>query len=134
MIRITRWSPDTCECVIDYEWDDSVPQNLRTHSISKVIKKCSLHQIVPTEEDNFNVVTDENQRKNKVMGDIVDNLPALTKLDENGNKLLKDGVIQWYYDSDRVLHIIAPTLSAIEKKDIEGLSDSKYDVGKVKVN
>lgn len=36
MKRITTWSPDTCNCVIEYEWDDTEDQNTRKHKFVKV--------------------------------------------------------------------------------------------------
>lgn len=30
-IQTTRWSPDTCNCVILYQWDDALPDDQRVH-------------------------------------------------------------------------------------------------------
>jgi hypothetical protein len=32
MIQTTTWRPDTCGCIISYQWDDAVPQATRTHT------------------------------------------------------------------------------------------------------
>lgn len=29
--RTTRWEPDTCDCVVEYDWDDAVSQDTRVH-------------------------------------------------------------------------------------------------------
>ena len=31
-IKTTTWSPDTCDCVLHYSWDDEVPQDERVHT------------------------------------------------------------------------------------------------------
>jgi len=32
MLQTTTWSPNTCGCVIIYQWDDSIPEASRTHT------------------------------------------------------------------------------------------------------
>jgi hypothetical protein len=32
MIQTTTWRPDTCKCVITYQWDDTISENARTHT------------------------------------------------------------------------------------------------------
>lgn len=64
VIRTTRWSPDTCGCVLEYDWDDAVSQDARTHTFARVVERCSVHAEIPVDEDNFNTVTGENKRKN----------------------------------------------------------------------
>lgn len=41
--HITTWRPDTCECEVQYSWDDSVPAEERVHSLHKVVKACAEH-------------------------------------------------------------------------------------------
>ena len=41
--RTTRWSPDTCDCIVEFTWDDSVREDQRTHTLSNVINKCPAH-------------------------------------------------------------------------------------------
>ena len=35
-MKITRWSPSTCKCVIDYEWDRDLSEDQRTHKFVSV--------------------------------------------------------------------------------------------------
>ena len=111
-IQITRWSPDTCRCVIDYQWDDSVPQEKREHTVSSIVSKCSFHDQLPDDNTHYGTVIDENQNKNIVLSKIQDNVPAATETDTKGNVSLKEGVILWSFDSNRNLVIEAPTLSS----------------------
>lgn len=43
----TRWRPDTCACVIDYEWDDDAPIEAREH-VPVAIEACPIH---PSSDD-----------------------------------------------------------------------------------
>jgi len=63
MKKITTWSPDTCDCVINYEWDDTTPEDTRTHTVSSVVKKCSFHEGLNLSA-NYDAILEENTRKN----------------------------------------------------------------------
>jgi len=43
MIRTTRWYPDTCDCIVEYQWDDDVPEAEREHRISRMVAQCAEH-------------------------------------------------------------------------------------------
>lgn len=74
MIQTTHWSPDTCGCVFDYQWDDTLSGDERVHTVSKIVHTCSEHQIVKLNPSgHFSVVVDENVRKNKVYGKFTEN-------------------------------------------------------------
>jgi hypothetical protein len=47
-LQVTTWSPNTCGCVISYQWDDTVPQASRTHKFVSVdhTKCVSVHPAV----------------------------------------------------------------------------------------
>ena len=34
--HLTRWRPDTCGCVIEYEWDSDRPEEARRHGPLKL--------------------------------------------------------------------------------------------------
>ncbi len=40
--HLTRWRPDTCGCVIEYEWDDAEAEEARQH-VPKKIDACPDH-------------------------------------------------------------------------------------------
>ena len=42
-IQTTQWSPDTCGCSFEYEWDDEEPQDKRQHHFKNVVKECVSH-------------------------------------------------------------------------------------------
>jgi len=65
MRKVTRWYPDTCDCVIEYEWDDSESEEVRTHTLKRVVAKCHAHKAVD-HNSLFDVVLEENRRKNHV--------------------------------------------------------------------
>lgn len=77
VIKITRWSPDTCGCTIDYEWDTEVPASERIHTLKEFIKICNKHRPSNTISSNnitesvhqhsitlYEQVVEENRRKN----------------------------------------------------------------------
>jgi hypothetical protein len=67
--KVTRWSPDTCDCVIEYSWDDAVPQEQRVHTVSRIVQKCSTHaKLGLSDAHHFAHVLAENQRKNQASG------------------------------------------------------------------
>ena len=63
---VTRWQPDTCECIIEYNEDGT---------LSNVVNACDAHQ-GDDEETVYQNVKEENPRKNKSFKEILDNAPA----------------------------------------------------------
>jgi hypothetical protein len=43
MIKTTRHSPDTCGCVILYDWDTEHPEDTRIHTNYRFEKQCAEH-------------------------------------------------------------------------------------------
>lgn len=128
MKHINRWYPDTCDCVIEYEWDDSEVENERTQRVVRFVKVCDAHQkllavnakiigngenteVVMSQEDKerlWKQVVDENKRKNYVLVEIMNQVPEITEevITPDGNKMkdLKKGIIyQWRFDENRNL-------------------------------
>lgn len=117
MIRTNVWSPDTCDCKIIYQWDDSLPQDQwvfeaveeTVASNGEIIKRhtCQAHiteAFNGKHKKHMAKVLDENQRKNVVLG----------KLKEiHGENFEAD----WAFDQDRKLVITTKTrkLSKIEE-------------------
>lgn len=110
MVKITRWSPDTCKCTLDYEWDDSVPQEHRIHAFKETIKRCDEHAGFKSGKDHYEHVVSENQSKNNVHSEMLKN-PKLsrTRKNENGEDILElaPGIsYEWSFsgkDADRRL-------------------------------
>lgn len=138
MIKKTLWKPDTCECEIEYEWDDTQKEDVRIHLASRVIKACEIHKALADKiTDHFSVVLEENQRKNKFLAQIIENCPSLVSeiIDANGNviKKLKSSLeYKWSFDEDRNLEIELTGLSPSEKTIINNLAIN-FVGGKVKI-
>jgi hypothetical protein len=75
-IKTTRYSPDTCECVLEYTWDDTVAEENRTHTLSNFINRCSAHSSLSSDNDRWNTIFDENPRKNIALKTVLDNGPT----------------------------------------------------------
>jgi len=110
----TRWHPDTCECVLEYD-------NIINDQVinPKVIKKCSAH----TSHSNdkvFDIVSNENRRKNFTLWEAQQIDPAI-KIDD----------YHWRFDNERVLHIdfknpITPT----RKISLQGRLNTRFGMNK----
>lgn len=61
--RVTKWSPDTCGCVIHFAWDDSTSQEDRVHTFEAYEVKCAEHGHLDGQE-LMDAVTAKNQAKN----------------------------------------------------------------------
>lgn len=90
-IHTTRWSPDTCDCVIEYTWDDTENEDTRTHNYSKAVVKCTVHATtLPT--NHFESVLAENIAKNKMRNWLIDNIPTSRKTLPDGGLDLSDSI------------------------------------------
>jgi len=123
MKQVTRWSPDSCGCVLEYEWDDAVPATARTHTFKTVVKKCSSHSAL-TDKDIYNQVLSENTRKNKVFGIAQQFLPEIKS--ENYN---------WSFDDKRILKVgfIDIPVSGEQMNQIRNAIQQEIVVGAVEV-
>lgn len=72
MKRTTIWKPDTCKCVIEYEWDDALNEDTRIHEVKNILERCEAHQLT-LDEEVFITVEEENRRKNKTIDLIYQN-------------------------------------------------------------
>src|SRR5687768_15014557 len=72
-MRITQWSPDTCDCVLSYSWDDEVPSDQRVHSPHSMTRACPAHSGRPVAA-HFSEVLGENQHKNYSLGQVMQTL------------------------------------------------------------
>ena len=126
---VTRWSPDTCECIIEYN-DDL--------SLSRVVQACDAHK-GGTESTTFNAVLEENPRKNKSFKEILDNAPpGMYDTDpESGARLFKKGItvdFEWSgVAPNRMLQLVVKgiSLTANQKNAVQAKLDNKFGAGKV---
>lgn len=128
MIKTTTWRPDTCDCELEYSWDDILDENTRTHTISKINKACSYHQIADKDK-HYNIVLDENQRKNNLLGKILKNVPTavdeIIQDDGSTTKQLKKGrQYKWSFDANRKLIVDLVGFTTKEKTAIQTLANN----------
>lgn len=123
MKKVTQWSPDTCGCVLEYEWDDSQDENTRTHSFKRVIKACPEHAALAG-QPHYDQVRSENTRKNITFGEIKKAHPQVTA--EN---------YLWFWDNGRVLQVslVGVDLPEAAKQGLQIALDARFGAGKVKI-
>ncbi len=128
-IRTTRWSPDTCGCVVEYSWDDTVAADQRAHTTTRVTP-CVAHPNAQQHvgADPFSAATvwgDENVgRKSRLEARLL----AATVIG------LKPGSYAWFFDAQRVLNVSLPSLSAAQKQAAQTWCDNNIGAGKVLVS
>ena len=138
VINITRWSPDTCDCVIEYSWDSTQPESSRTHTLSNYINKCAAHAALADDNTRWNTVFEENPRKNQALQNILDNSPTTALYDiVNGNRQLKAALgFNFSFTGtapNRVLTIsfLGISLTTNQKNTIQTFLNTRFGVGKV---
>lgn len=102
--KTTRWQPDTCDCIIEYDWDDETTEDEREHfnfrslsfteadvddgsgnlKMERRLVHCSHHHMLPHSEDRALHVLAENQSKNLIHG-------FLQQHDKHGSDTLDSG-------------------------------------------
>lgn len=123
MKNITRWSPDTCECVIEYEWDTEESEDTRIHSPKKIVKACSVHA-----GNNVHLlhakVSVENTGKNQAFAKLLQAVPAEHKqeiVNPKTQEVSYSFIVEpkWNFTDERKLVIEHPALS--DKKIVSKL-------------
>ena len=131
-IQITRWTLDTCGCSVEYQWDDAVTQDLRVHTLANVVSKCARHTLLgEAGAAHWNRISEENPRKNRLLGRLVAQFPALTRTDADGNVVLKDGAVSAVYDANHVLVVTIPVLTVPQRTAAQTWADANLGIGKV---
>jgi len=136
-IRTTRWANDTCDCVVEYTVDDSVPQDNMVPTLSTIVNKCSFHSSLPSDTDVWNALKEENPRKNNALQHILDNGPAGLSDIVGSTKILKQGITYNFSYSgiapNRVLTVsfTGITITPAQKTTAQTFLNNKFGVGKV---
>jgi hypothetical protein len=135
-INTTRWSPDTCSCVVEYSWDSEAPPENRTHELTS-IQKCPVHSSL-SDSEAYAVLTEENPRKNNTLQSALDNGPtALYDINPDGARVLKQNITYNFSWSgtvpNRVLTIsfTGINLTTQQKNAIQNFLNNKFGSGKV---
>lgn len=141
VLKTTRWSADTCDCIFDYTWDDSVPNDQIIINFKTTIQQCSnhIHLTGNNKKDTYDSVNEENKRKNGSIGELLDKAAAdFGELDPNsGSMVLKKGItLTWDWSGvapNRVMTLTVSgiTLSAQKKTAAQNFLNNKFGVGKV---
>lgn len=82
-MNVTRWSPDTCECVLEYDWDPAAGEDDRVHTHHASVRTCPAHDGIGGPE-HLNVVLRENQSKNRVEAHALELIPRLRVPTDDG--------------------------------------------------
>ena len=119
------WKPDTCKgipCIIEYEGEspllggeiDKQPSDVTI----QVTRRCATHISIP-DKDIYDIIREENQRKNGVWVEIIKVLPELESTPEK---------YQWSFDVQRNLEFsIASQITLKKQLEIETALMVKYD-------
>ena len=135
--QTTRWSPDTCQCELEYTWDDSVSETNRVHNF-KSISKCSVHS-AQADQTAYNTVFEENPRKNITRQLCLDNGPAALFDTIDGVRQFKNGISYNFSWSgvapNRVLTIsfTGITLTTQQRTTIQNVLNNRFGAGKVTI-
>jgi len=136
----TRYSPDHCDCVLEYDWDSTLSEDQRVHTLNRIVKACPIHQQLATDQDRYNCVLEENPRKNIAQQLILDSGPTQISNIVNGVKVLKDGLsfqLTWSGTPPNRLVTIAVNdkngnvLTVQQKSAIQTFLNNRFGVGKV---
>ena len=122
--KTTTWRPDTCNCVFQYEWDDSVPESERTHTPT-LVTPCEFHEAGET-QDKYDSVVGENQMKNVAMKTILTEMPQLKKEDDDDFK--DEYKPNWYFTEERNLVIETQGLTEEEKTTLNALTPEEVTI------
>ena len=145
-IVVTKWSPDTCGCVLNYSWLRDSSEDARVHVYYSADKICQDHEhlkrggglrqheigaVQDVNDDSlfiYNTVIEENQRKNVLIQHIADSQPRLARIHKNRdgttvNIIHPDVSFSFFFTEtapERVLNIsFSEPLSQQEKTIIE---------------
>lgn len=144
MIKTTRWRPDTCECVLEYSWDDSVSQNKREHINPVAVQTCEAHKALASHSAKYTAVSEESTNRQKALEIIKASLPdhVQERTQDDGTVVteFKPGLSPTHAFGDnfvgngRVLQMAVPAIDNAIKADLETEFDSNIGAGKVEVS
>jgi len=134
--KTTRWTPDTCQCTVEYTWDSNSSESTRVHTFSNVVNKCPAHSAIA---DNalFNLLMDENPRKNIAHQLVLDNGPVGLSDLIDGTRQLKNNIVLTFSWSgiapNRVLTISYSgiNLTTNQKNSIQTFLNNRFGIGRV---
>lgn len=102
-MKTTRWTPDTCGCVLEYSWDDALRPDQRVHSHAQTVRTCAAHSGASGAALMATVVG-ENQRKNQAFA-LAQEIRADLQPDD----------YRWIFRPDRTLEVEVDRLTLAER-------------------
>lgn len=142
VIKTTQWSPDTCGCVFEYEWDDELNEDNRTHNFKQVVKECTSHAHLQgnSKRDMYDSSLEENRRKNGTIQELIERAAAefaQTDPQGGGTVTLKNNInVSWTWSGtapNRVMTLTTTgvTLTNQRKTQIQNFINNRFGTGKV---
>lgn len=133
VIKTTRWSLDTCNCVIDCEVDDALKPEDRVLTYTNAVRTCSFHNGLLGTAKGLTAPADDNFRKNMVLKEALDAFDAKLSRDRESNVQY-----EWSFtgvDDARVLVVSFPdsTLTTLDKASLQTTLTTRFGAGKVTV-
>lgn len=138
-IRTTQWKPDTCGCVISYNWDDTLPLDQITFTLQS-ITKCPNHTNLADNNTAFSAVDAENKRKNQSFDEILQNAPNTNWYDidsATGARVLKKNItLRWTWSGtspNRVLTLFFDgiTLTTTQRTTLQNRLNTRFGTGNI---
>ena len=128
-----EWSPDSCDCYLQFVFDSDLPQSQQVNTFFAKLKSCSKHPNL-TGTTIWNVVVAENTNVQKLISQ-VKTITGLTTLDNEGSSIKS---IKFFsgIDSSRLLNfsVTGTTLTTNQKNTIQSWCDTNLGVGKVVIS
>ena len=139
VIKTTQWSPDTCGCQFEYDWDDELSEDVRIHTFKRVAKECVSHAHLQgnNKRDMYDSSLEENRRKNGTLKELIDRATEFVEIKADGNPGFKNNInIDWEWSGtspNRVFTITVTgiTLTAQRKTNIQNFLNNRFGTGKV---
>ena len=115
------WFPDTCSCVITYQWDDAATGSATISTMNKVGNEHGT--LVGTAL--YSVLTSENGRKNQMVN-VISGFIASFDAKNYG----------WSFNASRVLLVsfLGTSVNNAIKTNIQNAADLQFGTGKVAVS
>ncbi|OGM58421.1 hypothetical protein A3A75_00595 [Candidatus Woesebacteria bacterium RIFCSPLOWO2_01_FULL_39_10] len=144
-VRITKWAPDTCECIVEYSWDDSVSEKQRVHTFVRIVRKGPEHAHL-SDKAAYEAMLDENLSRGRLLDAILTDpkfAPHVGDVSEAATGQTTKGSLPGHrpvvsYDSvfsgtGRRLRVSVPLMNLAEREVLQKLADSLLSAGKVVV-
>lgn len=73
VIHINSWKPDTCGCIIHYQWDDSVPQQDIVTELFAIERVCEAHLALASVKSQPELLSKAKDDKHNILTQAIEN-------------------------------------------------------------